>query len=247
MARGSHGEVNGPTSGLYPYVIAPAWVISDGATAYTIAKSINAFLLSLVVWPVWLLARDLGGRIAAVAAVALLVAGMWMETSARLMTESLALPAATAALVSTVVYLQRRKTSWLALAFVSVAVATLADADGDSPPDMAGAITADVLRRPMAEWRSAASASRVGLIATWGTTAPAAIVLKFARDEVSGYFSALLDPWSHLAQAAEWAGDYASDLSVMVGLIPWIASIALILRRDVSAGPVVRAVFSVLW
>src|SRR5262245_24394929 len=69
---------------IYPYVIAPAWIFWDGAAAYGVAKAINAVMLSAVVWPVWWLGRELlGPRLAALPA-ALLLVGMWMESSARL-------------------------------------------------------------------------------------------------------------------------------------------------------------------
>ena len=66
LANGDGYTWRGAGSGvrtIYPYLVAPAWVFSDGNAAYGIAKDINAVLLSATVWPVWRAARELVGLV----------------------------------------------------------------------------------------------------------------------------------------------------------------------------------------
>lgn len=109
-------------SALYIYLIAPAWKVADVVTAYQIAKVASALLGLLVAVPVYAVASALLPRRLAIAAVVLTLAGTWMNTG-EVMTESIALPLATAALACAVLGLQRgtSRPLWVALVFAFLA------------------------------------------------------------------------------------------------------------------------------
>jgi hypothetical protein len=119
--RGEHVSLR---SALYPYLISPAWLGASGTAAYAIAKVESVLLMCLVAVPIWLSARELLPRGLALAVVALSLTGTWMAGSASLLTEAVAIPLATACLVTTVQALRRPSSSrlpWIALGFALLA------------------------------------------------------------------------------------------------------------------------------
>ena len=110
-------------SALYIYAIAPAWLLHSTVAAYSATKLIGAFMVSSVVFPVWLLARQLVDRRLALLLAAVMAGGTWMITAASVVTENLAFPLSTWCLVATVMALLRpgSRWSWLALIFCAFA------------------------------------------------------------------------------------------------------------------------------
>ncbi len=114
---------------LYVYLIAPSWLLASGESAYDLAKITGALTACAVVFPTWALARRLMTPRLAAVPVVLSVAGTWMLSAAGLMTENLAYPLGTAALVSGVLALRDRDSSrwaWAAFAFAIAATAARA-------------------------------------------------------------------------------------------------------------------------
>ena len=118
--RGEHVQLR---AALYVFVIAPAWLVDNTLTAYGLTKLIGAVLLSGVVVPVWLLARQVVRPRLAMLVAGLSVAGTWMTTAALVLTENLALPLATGSLAATVMALRRPQSRW---GWVAIGLAALA-------------------------------------------------------------------------------------------------------------------------
>jgi hypothetical protein len=176
--RGIPVDLNSP---LYVYLIAPAWKWASGSDAFADAQTIGAVLLSLTVFPVWLLARRyVGGWVALVPAV-LVLSGSWMLTAAGLLTENAGLPLSAAALAATVVALSnpssRKGTIWglvaiafaLLAAFARVQLAVLF-------PVIVLAVAADCARY-WSDWRERLMAHRVLAAVSVAITAIGAIAV----------------------------------------------------------------------
>ena len=219
---------------LYPYVIAPAWVITDGATAYHVAQAIGVVLSASIVWPVWLVSRTLvTGRWALVAPV-LAVLGVWMELSAKIMTEAVAFPAAVWGLCLSVIALRKPGSRWLWGALAAIALAVLARAQlGVLVPVLALAVSLDVLRRPRSEWSTAARARRGDLWVMWGLVAVGLVMLAGPGRSALGDYSGVLDLRPSLSSALRWSLDHATDVVLLVGVVPWIATLALLFSSRV--------------
>ncbi|MCU0314139.1 MAG: hypothetical protein MUC84_08790, partial [Solirubrobacteraceae bacterium] len=117
--RGADQEIR---AALLVYVLAPAWKAASTVDAYETSKLIGALALSTIVVPVWLAARPYVGQIFALVPAALCVLGAWMVVGGGLMTENLAFPLGTAALVALVAYLRSERLAW-GLVFLGLAVA----------------------------------------------------------------------------------------------------------------------------
>jgi hypothetical protein len=127
IARGEGLKVQGAdfgvVSALYVYLIAPAWMLTSGSDAFSLAQTVGAAALCLTAVPVWLLARDHVGPWLAFIPTVLMLTGSWMLTAAGLLTENLALPLSAAALAALVPAVARpgSRWSWVALGFALLA------------------------------------------------------------------------------------------------------------------------------
>jgi len=111
---------------LYPLLIAPAWALfDDPARAHDAAKVVNAVVLSLTAFPVYLLARRYVMRPAAFAVSALAVLVPSMLYAGTLLTEVALYPAFALALLGIAAALRRptARNQLLALAGIALAVA----------------------------------------------------------------------------------------------------------------------------
>ncbi len=100
-------SVSIPTHGIYPILIAPAWLVDSTTTAYGLAKVINALLMTLAAVPMFFWARRLVRpelALCALGLVLVLPAGSYAGT---LMTENAAFPAVCLALFAVALALER--------------------------------------------------------------------------------------------------------------------------------------------
>ncbi len=110
---------------LYPALLVPVhWLAPDRDTAYELAKWLNALLLALAAFPVFLLARRLLGAWPGVAVAALGVAIPSASYVSVVMTESLAFLACSWAFYAVVLALERPTALRQLAALVAIAVAT---------------------------------------------------------------------------------------------------------------------------
>jgi hypothetical protein len=99
-----HGR---PFQSIYPILISPAWLADPVPTAYAIAKSLNAVLMSLAAVPYYLWARKLTPRPHALAALGLFLLLPAFVYTDEIMTESAAFPAILLALFAIACALER--------------------------------------------------------------------------------------------------------------------------------------------
>jgi hypothetical protein len=116
-------HVTAPLRSIYPALIAPAWALFDGVTAYRVALGINALAMTSALFPAYVLARRMAsfGYAAAAGVAAVLVPSMvW---SGMLMTEALAYPLAGVALLACVHALRRPGVLTALAGFAAIALA----------------------------------------------------------------------------------------------------------------------------
>lgn len=226
---------------LYIYAVTPAWVIASGEAAFKIAKVESVIFCSLTALPVWLLARTLASERLALAAAALTLAGTWMLGSAGVLTESLALPLATASLAYTVSALRRpgSRASWLALVFALLATWSRLQLVVLIPVVIA-AHAADVARAGSA-WRSRLREHRNLLIAGGAGLLLALVALIAAQDTFAGFYSDVLHYSPSPGDVLKKTGVQLIGLTAAAGFLPVLLAAALATQprawRDDAVGP----------
>ncbi len=124
---GIRGVAVGATAyGLYPVAISPGWLFDSTSTAYGVAKTLNAVLMTLAAVPVYFWARRLVRVEYALCLLGLVLLLPALSYAGTLMTENLAFPAVVLALFAIAVALERATTTsqLLALAAVLFAIAS---------------------------------------------------------------------------------------------------------------------------
>ncbi|MCW3004667.1 MAG: hypothetical protein JWQ20_3965 [Conexibacter sp.] len=228
-------------SALYVYLISPAWMVSSGSGAYQIAKIETALLSTLVAVPVWLLARELLARPLAILAVALSLAGTWMAGAGSLMTESVALPLATACLGAAVQALRRPASGWgwAALAFALLSAWARLQTVG-LVPILLCALALDVARSGR-DWRARLRRHR----ATMGVSALLLVLggalAIVSRSTALGSYDGVLAFRPGATDVLRTAGRQLLELPALCAFLPVGLLVVLALRRaawrDAALGP----------
>lgn len=233
-------------SDLYVYVLVPAWALANGVTAYVIAKVITTLLALLIAVPVFLAARAVLPRRLELPAVALVLAGTWM-VGGELMTESIALPMATASLCCTFLALQRgrRRLLWPALLFALVAawartqVLVLV-------PILVVVLAVDVARSGR-ERRARWELHRAPLLLAGALTCAAAMVTTvFGAQTLFGTYASLVSKRPGLAAVVGGAGRELLELGASCGVLPLALLVVLAGRRRAWADNVLGPFLAVL-
>jgi hypothetical protein len=101
-------------NGLYPFLIAPAWLADDVHTAYWVSKVIGALVMTAAVFPAYWLARMLAApRLVGLFTAAATAAVPALSYTSSLMTETLAYPYAVLCFALIVRALSSRSTGWV--------------------------------------------------------------------------------------------------------------------------------------
>jgi hypothetical protein len=108
---------------VYPALIAPAWWSHSMATAYGLAKTINAVVMSLAAIPFFFWARRLSSTLYAFVATAVLLVLPAFDYTAMLMTENAFFPAFLAATYGISRSLERPTVAWQLFVVGAIAVA----------------------------------------------------------------------------------------------------------------------------
>jgi hypothetical protein len=240
------GDGQSLRAALYVYALAPVWVVASGLQAYQLAKVETALLFCTVAAPIWMLARDLMSRRAALVAVGLSLTGTWMVSSGSLMTESIALPAATASMALTVNALRRSspRLLWLALTFALLAtwariqVIVLV-------PCVFTALALDIARHGR-QWRPRARVFRWPLAMTAGILLTAGAVLAVASTTVLGGYRGILNYDFEALDVVEHSGLELLQLVALSGVLPVLLLAAMSTRRMAWRDSVVGPFLSVL-
>lgn len=140
---------------LWPALLSLVWHTDTVQPGYEAAKVLGAIVSSTAAIPVWLFGRRVCGPRVALVAALLVMLGPWMQVTQFIVSENLAFPLATAALMATVQALRDSRTRWvlIALGFSLVAILTRTQMLM-LPVIIFGALAVDCLARPREEWRT---------------------------------------------------------------------------------------------
>lgn len=241
--RGQPGGLNS----IYPYLIAPAWVLANGNVAFNVAKAIDVVVMCSMVWPVWLVSRRLIQGRGALIPPALLLLGVWMEYASKIMSEALALPATTFALCAWFFALRARGGRWFWAGLAAATLATLSRPQlGVLFVVLAAAFALDVVRGPREAWSARMRERRVPLAVCWGIVVVGAIVVIGPERSWLGDYGDLLDTSPPVLKSLRWTIDNTIELALMVGVIPLVASAGLLLSRSAWRDDVLGPFLAVL-
>lgn len=244
FARGAGLEFRGVGVGyppLWPVLLSWVWHFGSAVEGYQIGKVFGAALASSVVFPAWLLGRELVGTRLALVPAALCVTGAWMVMTALVISENLAYPLAVASLACTVMALRDIRARWvLASAAFAVPAALARTQMFALPLILVLALVLDLARQPAGTRLTRIQARPRWL---WGLVAAGVIVLLtvYAADQsLTGY--ALLTYPVTFGQALGATGRQAVTAVNMFAFVPIVAAVALMARRtnwrDDTVGPV---------
>ena len=239
-------------SALYIFVIAPTWLFRNTLTAYALSKVLGALMLSALVIPVWLLARQLLRPQLALLVAGFTVAGSWMTASALLLTENLAFPLATGAFAATVATMRQPGSRWGALA---LALALLAAGARFQlvllVPVIAAALLLDAARLPSAaERRERIVAHRRHLLGAVAIMSIGLVVGLADLQLLAGTYSGVSDFAPSLGDVLSAWGKSGVALFAMAGFVPLVIAVSLAgtrrAWRDDDAGPLLAVLLPAL-
>jgi hypothetical protein len=235
---------------LYPTLIAPAFLPFERLPdAYDAVKAINSLLMSLTVFPVFLLARRVAGRRLALAAAALSVAVPALTYTGNLMVENAFYPLTALWILAVVRAFERPTVLRQVLVVVLIAVAAVTKIQAVTlMPALVTAILIVVLLDGLERGRAGALGRIVrGLLRfwpTWGLLAlaiPVVLVRQALRDqplrEVLGAYNAVIDREYPVGQLAEWALWHVAALDVILGVFPFAAFLLMTIYGLRPAAP----------
>jgi hypothetical protein len=226
---------------LLPVLISWVWQFGSAVEGWQIAKVLGAVLASTVVFPVWLIGRQLVGPRLALVPAALSVTGAWMGMTALIVSENVAYPLAVASLACTVMAVRDTRARWV-LASVAFAVpAVLARTQlAVLPVILVLALILDLARQPRGARLARVQARPRWLWALLVAGVVVGLIVYAADQSLTGY--PLLSYPVTFAQALGAGGRQAISAIYMVAFVPVIAAAALMARganwRDDAVGPV---------
>jgi hypothetical protein len=233
---GSSGELrirDEPAGGayglVYPLLIAPAYAVFDSVpNAYAAAKGINAFAMSLVAIPVYLLARRVLSPAWSLAAAALALALPSLLYTGTLMTENAFYPVFVLFALALVAYLERPTAARLALlggAFV-LAFLTRAQAAALGPALVTAPLLLRLAGRQLRPYLPLYGLAAVGMALVG--------VVQLARGHSSlallGAYEAVREESYTAGEVARWLLYHAAEFSLALGVIPVAAFVVLAAR-----------------
>jgi len=226
-------------NGLYPFLIAPAWLADDVHTAYWASKTIGAVVMTTAIFPAYWLARML----AAPSPVALFTAAATAAVpafsySSTLMTETLAYPYAVLCFALIVRALSTRSRGWMVAAVGAAVLAPVVRKElAVIPAALAAAALAFYalpwLARSRRRWLPAALLAVAGLVlAAW--------LLRY----VSTTWRAAA---GHPLKMLEYARSGVASVVIGVAILPAIAALAALVRPQGERGTPAQRAFACLF
>jgi hypothetical protein len=226
---------------LWPVLLSPVWYFGSAVQGYEIAKVLGALLASTVVFPVWLLGRELVGPRLALVPAALCVTGAWMETTALIVSDNLAYPLAVASLACIVMAVRDTRARWvLASLGLAVPAALTRTQMLALPVILVLALALDVARQPAGARRSRIQA-RPRALWVLLVVGVVGLLAAYAADQSLTGYPILTYPVT-FTQGIDATGQHAISAINMFAFVPVAAAGALMARRanwrDDAAGPV---------
>jgi hypothetical protein len=242
-----HGGDQPLRSALYVYFLVPAWVASSGVDAWHIAKVMGAIASCLTIVPVWFYARHVLPPKLAIVAPVLCLAGTWMLSSAFLVTENIAVPLATAALLAAATAMRRpfSRWPWVALGFALLSawarmqLVVLV-------PVIYLVFAVDVVRAGRG-WRERLRSYRwVGALGAL-ILALAVIALIVQGSGAVGLYSSVLHFRPNIGVTLRKTGLELIDLTAQTAYFPVLLATALLANRKAWRDDVVGPLLTVFW
>lgn len=232
---------------LYPYAIAPAWLLPSTTAAYGAAKLEGTLFLVLTAVPIWWLGRRFLPPRVALATAALSLAGTWMIASAELVTEVVALPLATAALAATVGSVRWRssRAAWWAIAFGGLAAYARLQLAALLPVIFCAVLLDAALSGH--GWRARLRDLRGPLLAVTATMLLGGAATLLLGSSTLGGYSALLGYTPPIGRVLNRSGLQLLHLITITGYLPLLLAIAASMQRSTWRDPVLRSLLVVLW
>jgi hypothetical protein len=263
FAAGGHfllrGQPTHVTNVVYPVLISPAWRAHSMSTTYTIAKAINAVVMTLAAVPVYLWGQKLAPRRYALAAAGLTLLLPSFLYSGELMTETAFLPAFVLAAYAMGAALERPTPPRQLLALAAIGLACGVRVQGLVL--LAALPTAIALKlffdARAGELRGRTAFGRA-LVSFWPTAAVlAAGVGGYAAYKAAqgsslssglGSYQAVASGGYATREAARWALYHFAELPFSVGVLPasaLLVMLGLAVRRGAATTPAERAFLAV--
>lgn len=243
------GVSHGTPFALYPYAIAPAWMMASGEGAYTIVKVGGAVALCTVAIPIWWVARRMLPPMVALVPVALALAGTWMCSAGEVVTETLALPLATSGLCMVVLTIlrPRRATGWAVVGLLCAATASRAQLAVLLPAGLLSLVL-DCVRQPAGGRVARLRRHGAPIVALSVITALGALLLFVERGRVTGdFYAGVLGLRPGVAAILGVSGRQLGLLAAMTGVLPLGCMVAMSLRQRAWQDPFVGPLLLVLW
>lgn len=233
---------------LYPVLLAPAfWIGGSVAESYTLVHLINSLMIVGVIFPAYLLARLFVGRAWSALAALLAVSLPAVNYAGVIGTESLGYPVATAAFGAMILSIARpRRRNWiLALIAIGLAVLTRAQFAVLAPAYFVALMLAGRMRAPE-ERRAYFRVQREPLallLAAFVLVGVAFLVRgKRAVGLYAGVFEGVTPSFDDVAY---WVKALAADVYLVTGVLPVIATLAMLPGRSNRRDPLVGALLAV--
>jgi hypothetical protein len=240
LVRGHHVTV----SFVYPLLIAPAWAAGAMSTTYTIAKTINAVVMSLAAVPVYFWGRRFLSARGALTAAALTLCLPVFVLTGTLMMENAYLPAFLFALFALGLALERPSLARQGLVVVGLALTVLTRVQGLLlVPIVVSAVLLDawLTRR----WRRVAEFWPLGAIISVAVVAY--VVAKVAAGKsvlALGVYAGVRRAGYSFGAQAKWFAFSAGELALVLGVVP-LCALLVVLARAREAEPSERAFLAV--
>jgi hypothetical protein len=233
---------------LYPVSISPAFHLAgtvDGQ--YNAVHAINALMMCATAFPAFLMARLLTDRAGAYIATAFALLVPAMNYIGLIGTEPLAYPACTAAIASVLLACARPRTrnTLLALALIGVAIFVRVQFVILVPVFFAAIFSVALMRgRDGARAYIAEQKLAVSLIGL--ALATGLMLVLVARSAIIGIYGGIFSAIPLTADnALFWSKSFAADTFLVVGVVPAIATFALVARRTNRRDPLLGALIAV--
>lgn len=252
------GGPNNLKSVVYPVVISPAWFAGSIATTYTIAKAINAVLMTLVALPVYFWTSRLTSRPWALVATALTLMMPSLIYTGTLMTETAFFPAFVFASFAIATALERPTILRQVFALAAIALACAVRVQGLI---LLLVLPTAVILGLLFELRAGAIGRRGlgrALLRFWPTGAALAVgiggyvIYKLAQgvalSSALGSYREVATKHYHAREVARWLLYHFAELPFSVAMLPASALLLLLglaLRRQGTTGTAERAFLAV--
>lgn len=230
-----NGEAIQLRSWLYPLVIAPVFRVAGSVDSqYQAIQFLNSGLISLVVFPAWWMARRFVGPGLAFFAAVFAVSVPAMNYAGIIGTESLAYPTCTAAFAAMLLALARPGWRTAVTALLAIALAAFTRMQMVLLiPILATSLLLVAAMHGRDGWRGYLASQRTVLVSLGVGAILGAVFLMIAgQSSVGIYLKIFHSAPITIDNALYWLRGFVSDLYLVTGILPTVATFALLGARQ---------------